>query len=196
MPHHTFRVSALLLLTQLLLGCVTQPKDRVHSGQIQPFPREWGLVKIDAQASELRWNTPSQTTVNQQEQLRQQLAEALEETLNDGQQVNHLNSSAVTPARYLLTVHSVTINPLWAIIPCFFYFTVLGCPLMSQTANIQLNLQVGERLYETRAQGSALKGFYYNHDPAQGLALAAVTDAVREALITLQRSLRGQRGDR
>ena len=182
-----------LLAAVALSGCVTQPRDRLHSGQVQPFPREWGLVRVDARASELNWRTHSMATRGQQEELREQLAEALEDTLNEGQQSAHLNARDVTHARYRLTVNSVTQNPMWAILPCFFYFTLIGCPLMRDTASVQLNLQVGDDLFEARAQGTAFRGLYYNHDPVGGLSLAAVTDATREALIKLQRELRQQR---
>lgn len=190
---HSPQLRCALLAAVALSGCVTQARDRLHGGQIPPFPREWGLVRVDARASELNWRTHNMANRRQQEDLRHQLALALEDTLNDGQKSDHLQARELTPARYRLTVSSVTQNPLWGLLPCLVYFTLFGCPLMRDTASVQLNLQVGGDLFEVRAQGTAFRGLYYNHDPIGALSLAAVTDATREALIKLQRQLRQQR---
>ncbi|MBM4293249.1 MAG: hypothetical protein FJ138_19120 [Deltaproteobacteria bacterium] len=190
------------LLAALALGGCFSWTDKLNTRDVPSFTREWGVVKIDTAASEIDWRAEVITDNAYQSRVREDLARALETVFNGVPSSSASTSIHTTPARYKLTINMIESNILWMIIPCFVYFTILGCPFSHDSATVEIDIQVDNQIYSSRGTGGAFRGFYYNNNPfdfeifsrRSDLKLAAVGDAIQEALKALQRDLATRQG--
>lgn len=192
LPHrHSALILSLALSLTTLAGCVATPQRYINRQELGTFPSAWGQVSVDRRASELVWNHNNSASEGEQRLLREEIADALELAINASQGGKGAQvTSAQMPARYRLEVNYLDTSFIWAVIPCFGYFIIAGCPYARDSVNVRLHVQVGQSVYTSSARGSAFRGLYYNHDTATGLSLAAVLDGTREALKDLLESLK------
>ena len=149
--------------------------DYINPRSVRSLPPNAHKIAMDIEASEIDWAVPANASITQQERIRQELAQAIEVSLNN------TTKGSLTLARYRLRVDHLYHNPVWTLFPCFIYLTFLGCPLTRSEANVTLTLQVGSELFESQGRGKSFQGLYYNHHEI-GWGYGAVMAATAEAL--------------
>ena len=176
---------SLSLLTQ---GCSSRASAHINDRSVTPLSKEYGRLVIDAEASELEWDDTtklvgfqSSSSSLDHERLRGEIATAIERALSArGGETIHI-------ARYRLQVGSIRNNPLWTLMPCFFYFTIFGCPVSSSEATVKLTLEVDRKLYSATGVGHSFQTLYQSHP--LGWGIVAVLEATAKALDDIQEQL-------
>lgn len=141
----------------LQLGCHASFVEALdeHGGFAWPAPA--GTVWVDRDASEVKLSGSATDVPEHQAfawQLREDLANAFEAIGGPG--------SERIPLRF--SVHfAVDTNRVITLFPCFFYFTLFGCPAATTTAHARVRIQLGDQHFDASAMGeSTMNPLYYN----------------------------------
>ena len=145
-----------------------------HRGDVQARP-PIAPARVDVQASEVSLDAEGFGGGLDGNQIRAQVAEAMQEYLGGGQNA--------APARFRLQGRtSVTGAAIMWLVPCLFDLILVGCPVHIQNAHVDLTLEVGGRKYTGSGDSWALGGLYYNHNTqgAFGRATAYALEQIFE----------------
>lgn len=180
----------LLVIMLSFFGCAPTVKESLNENTLTYglFPSK--TIKVDTEASEIRWNEPVPVQEFSPYQLRQDLAEAIEVAINGPLTVVQKDTHYV-PARYLLEVSSLKKDSFAFFFPCFITFALYGCPAIGVTANINFWLEVKQRIYRVSTTGTAKFNIYQfsRAYQTQRPEVRAVAIAIRKALQKIAQSV-------
>jgi hypothetical protein len=170
-----------MLLSSFMFSCAPSLKDSLNSSTLTQALDTKKPIRIDIEASEIRWNPPVNIDQVKPKSLRRTLAHGIERVLNGSNKV--VQSKDYLPGRYLLEVHSLHQSYVRLLFPCFFYFTFFGCPYISIDAEITLTLDLNGQFYEVSTSGQATYSIY------ETPPLTLHTQNVRSVGVAIQKAL-------
>jgi hypothetical protein len=173
------RVVLVLVFAATTAGCPASMKQISREEGPLNWPAGVPQVGVDRAASSLTYASPSMSIrkdLGAMQKAREDIAMALEASGTTG--------GVVTPIRF--RIHAQGDSSAWpTFFPCFFYFTVFGCPIMKATATASVTYDIGGKLYIGNAEGSGWIGLYYNQGQFANWDVAAyraIMEATRMAL--------------
>ena len=162
---------ARLLVLFALIGCTPTVYSSLSHRDLRPAA-SLAPARVDVQASEVVLDAEGFGGGVSGDEVRTAVANALQEYLGGG--------PGAPAARFRLVGRtSVTGAAVFWLVPCFVDLVFVGCPLNSQSAHVDLTLEIRDRQYTGSGDAWTLGGLYYNHN-TRGVLGRATAQALQE----------------